>query len=116
MQPVKTKGEVGTDGRLRLDFPVQLPGGSSRTSIGGLRYLENGEFRLVRESLRERNRLLENAPHYVRPLATTIPTFSWAEGLFSAPARLFGFRVRPGDRGAVAVGTTIAGGPPRTQT
>ena len=40
---------------------------------GGLRYLENGEFGLVRESLRERDALLANAPHMVRPLPTTIP-------------------------------------------
>ena len=28
MQVVKTKGEVGTDGRLRLDLPVELPAGA----------------------------------------------------------------------------------------
>ncbi|WP_292138436.1 FAD-dependent oxidoreductase, partial [Mesorhizobium sp.] len=37
----------------------------SRMVHGGLRYLENGEFKLVRESLLERDRLLRNAPHYV---------------------------------------------------
>ena len=42
---------------------------------GGIRYLENGEFRLVNEALHERNRLLLNAPHYVKPLPTTIPIF-----------------------------------------
>ncbi|TKD15766.1 MAG: FAD-dependent oxidoreductase, partial [Mesorhizobium sp.] len=40
----------------------------SRMVHGGLRYLENGEFKLVRESLLERDRLLKNAPHYVAPL------------------------------------------------
>ena len=43
---------------------------------GGLRYLEFGEFRLVRESLKDRNLLLQNAPHYVRPLPTMIPIFA----------------------------------------
>ena len=36
---------------------------------GGIRYLENAEFRLVREALHERNRMLKNAPHYAKPLA-----------------------------------------------
>jgi glycerol-3-phosphate dehydrogenase len=92
----------GVDALLveKSDFCSGANSASTRIIHGGLRYLENGEFRLVRESLRERNRLLKNAPHYVRPLTTTIPISSWAEGLFSAPARLFGFRVRPGDRGA----------------
>ena len=55
------------------DFASGASSASTRVIHGGLRYLESGEFRLVRESLRERNRLLRNAPHYVRPLATTIP-------------------------------------------
>src|SRR5437773_5292730 len=41
---------------------------STRLIHGGLRYLEHGEFRLVRESLRERACLLNVAPHLVRPL------------------------------------------------
>jgi glycerol-3-phosphate dehydrogenase len=93
----------GVDALLveKSDFCSGASSASTRIIHGGLRYLENGEFRLVREALRERNHLLKNAPHYVRPLATTIPIFSWAEGLFSAPARFLGFRVRPSDRGAL---------------
>src|SRR5215204_428268 len=41
---------------------------STRLIHGGLRYLEHAEFPLVRESLRERERLLNNAPHLVEPL------------------------------------------------
>ena len=51
----------------------------------GERYLENGEFSLVRESLVERDRLLRNAPHLVRPLPTTIPIDRFASGLANAP-------------------------------
>src|SRR5436190_21342531 len=40
---------------------------SSRLIHGGLRYLEHGELGLVRESLRERERLLRIAPHLVQP-------------------------------------------------
>ena len=53
----------------------------SRMVHGGLRYLENGEFGLVRESLVERDRLLRNAPHYVAPLPTTVPIFDVFSGL-----------------------------------
>ncbi len=93
----------GVDALLveKSDFCSGASSASTRVIHGGLRYLENGEFRLVKESLRERNRLLKNAPHYVRPLPTTIPIFSWADGLFSALGKFLGFRVRPSDRGAL---------------
>ena len=42
---------------------------------GGLRYLQQREFRLVYENLAERQRLLENAPHLVSPLPFLIPLF-----------------------------------------
>jgi glycerol-3-phosphate dehydrogenase len=48
---------------------------SSRLIHGGLRYLEHGEVRLVRESLRERERLLRNAPHLVEPMRIVIPMY-----------------------------------------
>ncbi|TIU01849.1 MAG: FAD-dependent oxidoreductase, partial [Mesorhizobium sp.] len=57
----------------RSDFCSGCSAAPSRMIHGGLRYLENGEFELVRESLRERDALLANAPHMVRPLPTTIP-------------------------------------------
>src|SRR5689334_17174027 len=57
------------------DFMSGASAASSHMIHGGLRYMENGEFRLVKESLAERNRLLKNAPHYVQPLLTTIPVF-----------------------------------------
>ena len=48
---------------------------SSKMVHGGLRYLQQREFRLVYENLRERQRLLENAPFLVRPLPFLIPLF-----------------------------------------
>jgi glycerol-3-phosphate dehydrogenase len=48
---------------------------SSKMVHGGLRYLQQREFRLVYENLRERQRLLENAPYLVRPLPFLIPLF-----------------------------------------
>ena len=48
---------------------------STRLVHGGLRYLEHYEVGLVRESLRERERLLKIAPHLVRPLSMLIPIY-----------------------------------------
>src|SRR5437588_11273621 len=48
---------------------------STRLIHGGLRYLEHGEIELVRESLKERERLLHIAPHLVKPLPLMIPIY-----------------------------------------
>lgn len=46
---------------------------SSKLVHGGLRYLETRQFRLVRESLQEREVLLKNAPHIIWPLRFVLP-------------------------------------------
>ncbi|MCH6231423.1 glycerol-3-phosphate dehydrogenase/oxidase [Microbacterium sp. CFH 31415] len=71
----------------RDDFISGASAASSHMIHGGIRYLENGEFRLVHEAVTERNALLRIAPHYVRPLQTTIPIFSTFSGVLSAPLR-----------------------------
>ena len=50
------------------DFASGTSGRSSRLIHGGIRYLEQRDFALVRESLRERRTLLRLAPHLVRPV------------------------------------------------
>jgi glycerol-3-phosphate dehydrogenase len=55
------------------DLASGTSGHSSRLIHGGLRYLQKGELGLVVESLAERQRLLANAPHLVRPQAFVIP-------------------------------------------
>ena len=50
------------------DFAAGTTSRSTRMMHGGLRYLEHGEIGLVRESLRERQRLLRERPHLVRPM------------------------------------------------
>lgn len=71
----------------RDDFVSGASAASSHMIHGGIRYLENGEFRLVHEAVTERNGLLQIAPHYVRPLQTTIPIYSTFSGILSAPLR-----------------------------
>ena len=55
------------------DLAAHTSSWSTKLIHGGLRYLEYYEFRLVTESLRERESLLENAPHIVEPLAFVLP-------------------------------------------
>ncbi len=52
---------------------------SSKLIHGGLRYLESFQFRLVRECLRERQILLENAPHLVKLTPFYIPVYSFTQ-------------------------------------
>jgi glycerol-3-phosphate dehydrogenase len=59
----------------RGDIGAGTSSTSSRLIHGGLRYLEYGELHLVYESLRERERLLESAPHLVMPLELCIPVY-----------------------------------------
>jgi glycerol-3-phosphate dehydrogenase len=88
----------------RNDFCSGASAASSHMIHGGVRYLENGELRLVKESLQERNRLLAAAPHYVRPLKTTIPIFSVFSGLLAAPLRLLTHtQGKPKERGAFLI-------------
>jgi flagellar biosynthesis protein FliQ len=70
---------------------------------GGIRYLENGEFRLVREAVQERNRLIQNAPHLVKPLPTTIPIFKTFSGLLNAPLKFLRLLDKPSERGALVI-------------
>jgi glycerol-3-phosphate dehydrogenase len=65
---------------------------SSRLIHGGLRYLEYGDVALVRESLAERRRLLDLAPHFVQPLELQIPLSQRGGGWCSSVARLLGVR------------------------
>jgi len=92
----------------KSDFCAGASAASSRMIHGGLRYLEFGEFRLVKESLKERNLLLLNAPHYINPLPTTIPVLSWFSGAASSIKRFLHLGGnRPAHRGALMVKTGL---------
>lgn len=55
------------------DLAAHTSSASTKLIHGGLRYLESYEFRLVRESLVERERLMAVAPHLIRPLQFVVP-------------------------------------------
>ena len=55
------------------DFASGVTSRSTRIIHGGLRYLEHGELDLVRESVRERDRLLRERSHLGSPLAFSFP-------------------------------------------
>ena len=87
----------------RGDFCSGASAASSHMAHGRIFYLENGEFHLVREAVQERNRLLQNAPHIVKPLPTTIPIFKRLSGLLNAPLKFFGTLDKPSERGSIVI-------------
>lgn len=58
-------------------FASGTSGRNSQLIHGGLRYLKQLEFRLVREALQERATLVRIAPHLVEPLQFLIPFYGW---------------------------------------
>lgn len=57
------------------DFASGTSGRSTKLIHGGIRYLENLNFSLVKESLKERSTQLKAAPHLVKPLPFIIPVY-----------------------------------------
>ena len=64
------------------DFCKGTSSRSTKLAHGGVRYLEKGNIGLVMEALKERGRLLQNAPHLVRDLAFVVPNYEWWEAPF----------------------------------
>jgi glycerol-3-phosphate dehydrogenase len=71
------------------DFASGTSSKSSKLVHGGLRYLQQNEYRLVYENLHERQRLLDNAPHLVSPLPFLIPLFGRDGVLNRSVARVY---------------------------
>ena len=88
------------------DLAAHTSSASSKLVHGGLRYLEQFEFKLVRESLAERERLLRSAPHIVEPLQFVLPLAHSARPAWVVGAGLFlydrlsGRELLPGSRSA----------------
>jgi glycerol-3-phosphate dehydrogenase len=64
------------------DFAKGTSSRSTKLVHGGVRYLRQGNVGLVFEALRERGRLLANAPHLVHNLSFVVPRYDWWEGPF----------------------------------
>ena len=64
------------------DFAAGTSSRSTKMVHGGVRYLRRGEFKLVREALRERATLRRMAPHLVHPLRLVLPTRRFGERAF----------------------------------
>ena len=66
----------------RADFAAGTSSRSTKLVHGGVRYLRQGNVKLVASALRERGRLVRNAPGLVRDLAFVIPAYSRFDRLF----------------------------------
>jgi glycerol-3-phosphate dehydrogenase len=89
------------------DFASGTTSRATRIIHGGLRYLQYGEIGLVRESLRERERLLKERPHLVRPIdfVLAMPTHGAMRGALAVRTALWIYGRAAGDRHAKAKST-----------
>jgi glycerol-3-phosphate dehydrogenase len=65
-----------------FDFAKGTSSRSTKLVHGGVRYLQQGNIKLVMEALKERGILLKNAPHLVKNQAFIVPNYKWWEGPF----------------------------------
>lgn len=68
----------------QYDFAKGTSSRSTKLVHGGVRYLQQGNIKLVREALRERGYLLKNAPHLTTVQPFIIPVYSWWEKWYYA--------------------------------
>ena len=61
----------------KYDFAKGTSSRATKLVHGGVRYLAQGNFRLVREALLERGRLLKNAPHVCHSMPFVVPSYRW---------------------------------------
>jgi glycerol-3-phosphate dehydrogenase len=64
----------------KFDFAKGTSSRSTKLVHGGVRYLQQGNIKLVMEALKERGILLNNAPHLVKNQAFIVPNYKWWEG------------------------------------
>ncbi len=68
----------------QYDFAKGTSSRSTKLVHGGVRYLQQGNIKLVKEALRERAFLLHNAPHLTSVQPFVVPVFSWFEKMYYA--------------------------------
>ena len=66
----------------QYDFAKGTSSRSTKLIHGGVRYLQQGNVSLVLEALRERGRLIRNAPHVANDQAFIVPLYDWWQGPF----------------------------------
>lgn len=66
----------------KYDFAKGTSSRSTKLVHGGVRYLQQGNIKLVMEALKERGRLKKNAPHLVKNQSFIIPNYKWWENSF----------------------------------
>lgn len=66
----------------QADFAKGTSSRSTKLVHGGVRYLQQGNVKLVMEALRERGRLRRNAPHLVKNQSFLLPNYKWWQGPF----------------------------------
>lgn len=64
----------------QFDFAKGTSSRSTKLVHGGVRYLQQGNIKLVLEALRERGLLKKNAPHLVKNQSFIVPNYKWWEG------------------------------------
>ncbi|HEX4856458.1 MAG TPA: glycerol-3-phosphate dehydrogenase/oxidase [Limnobacter sp.] len=84
------------------DFAKGTSSRATKLAHGGVRYLAQGNFSLVREALEERGRMLVNAPNLVKPLAFVIPV----QNIFQKLFYWFGLKMYDMLAGKLGVGPT----------
>ena len=100
----------------QADFGGATSSASTKLIHGGLRYLEHYQFRLVRESLREREVVLRLAPHLVSPLRFVMPHVPTLRPAWMIRIGLWlydtmgGRRILPGSEGVSLDGTGLGAG------
>jgi len=71
------------------DFAKGTSSRSTKLVHGGVRYLAQGNIGLVKEALKERGLLLQNAPHLTKNETIIIPCYSWPKAVFYATGLTF---------------------------
>ena len=84
----------------RFDFAKGTSSRSTKLAHGGVRYLEQLNLTLVLDALRERGRMLRNAPHLVHDLSFVVPAYSY----FSLPYYGIGLKVYEQLSGSLSMG------------
>jgi len=88
----------------QYDYGKGTSSKSTKLIHGGVRYLQQGNIRLVRDALRERGLLLKNAPHVCGTLSLVTPAYRWWEkAYYGIGLKLYNFLSGPLSLGETAI-------------